>query len=183
MKKLLAVGAALFVAVTASAASVSWSVTGITTPGSTSKASGYVAYLFDEATVSSSTIASAIAGGTFADQISKALSTGTSNMSGAITKSGIGSYGASATTDSPEVRKFYTVLFAAGPADAAEKYIISADSTVTFTSPTGSKAAAFVNIVSNAASGWQNTSAVPEPTSGLLLLLGLAGIALKRKVA
>ena len=28
--------------------------------------------------------------------------------------------------------------------------------------------------------GWQ-TSAVPEPTSGLLLLLGLAGLALKRK--
>ena len=29
--------------------------------------------------------------------------------------------------------------------------------------------------------GWTSTSAVPEPTSGLLLLLGVAGLALRRK--
>ena len=31
--------------------------------------------------------------------------------------------------------------------------------------------------------GWYSTAAVPEPTSGLLLLLGVAGLALKRKRA
>ena len=30
-------------------------------------------------------------------------------------------------------------------------------------------------------SGWQNTVSTPEPTSGLLLLLGVAGLALRRK--
>ncbi|MBR3923740.1 MAG: PEP-CTERM sorting domain-containing protein [Kiritimatiellae bacterium] len=31
--------------------------------------------------------------------------------------------------------------------------------------------------------GWTEVSAAPEPTSGLLLLLGMAGLALRRKRA
>ena len=32
-------------------------------------------------------------------------------------------------------------------------------------------------------SGWQTVGAVPEPTSGLLLLMGVAGLALRRRRA
>ena len=37
--------------------------------------------------------------------------------------------------------------------------------------------------VTGTSAGWYQTAAVPEPTSGLLVLLGLAGLALKRKRA
>ena len=34
-----------------------------------------------------------------------------------------------------------------------------------------------------AGAGWYSAAAVPEPTSGLLMLLGMAGLALRRKRA
>ena len=39
------------------------------------------------------------------------------------------------------------------------------------------------NSTGGVATSWQSTAAVPEPTSGLLLLIGMAGLALKRKRA
>lgn len=49
----------------------------------------------------------------------------------------------------------------------------------------GTQKGSALNLVSNAAaagSGWQS-AAVPEPTSGLLILVGLAGLALRRRRA
>ena len=43
--------------------------------------------------------------------------------------------------------------------------------------------ATFVDMTAYASGDWQSMSNVPEPTSGLLLLLGMAGLALKRKNA
>ena len=41
----------------------------------------------------------------------------------------------------------------------------------------------FSNVSANAQTAWTQTGAIPEPTSGLLLLLGMAGLALRRKQA
>ena len=48
---------------------------------------------------------------------------------------------------------------------------------------TGETWAQFVDITDYGAGDWKTMSAAPEPTSGLLLLLGVAGLALKRKKA
>ena len=70
-------------------------------------------------------------------------------------------------------------------------YIVIEDSGKTFTSspksnivmqPTGTATVAFGNMTTQTqtAGNWQS---VPEPTSGLLMLLGMAGLALRRRRA
>lgn len=55
------------------------------------------------------------------------------------------------------------------------KAVFEADSTVT-------RGSMGTNLYgTGAALSWQTATAVPEPTSGLLVLLGMAGLALKRK--
>ena len=48
---------------------------------------------------------------------------------------------------------------------------------------TGDKWAMFIDATDYASGDWKTMSNVPEPTSGLLLLLGMAGLALRRKQA
>ena len=48
---------------------------------------------------------------------------------------------------------------------------------------TGDTWSTFINTNAYGAADWATMSNVPEPTSGLLLLLGMAGLALKRKNA
>ena len=69
-------------------------------------------------------------------------------------------------------------------------YFVLEDSGMEFTSATVTKSAQATSTVNiafgNMTTQTQNTSnwaAVPEPTSGLLLILGMAGLALKRKRA
>ena len=178
MKKQIISAILIGIASFANAAAVSWSVTGITAPGTTTKTANYAAYLFQSDKTGYSSVQEALANGTFASMTSKALASGMSTAVGVITKSEIGSYGASATVSAPENITFYMVIFDSNEIANATNYILSNEKTVSFTSASGTKSVAFTNIVTSTEGGW---TAIPEPTSGLLLLIGVAGLALKRK--
>ena len=89
---------------------------------------------------------------------------------------GTGSYGSGA-----DITGYYVVLNASTTANATQAYI--SDTDVATTGGAG-QAAQFAFDASDTATAanWTAVNA-PEPTSGLLLLLGMAGLALKRKRA
>ena len=82
------------------------------------------------------------------------------------------------TSESP-VTYYGVVLYVDTLSDTSTTYVKSALQSVTFQDDGVSTLG---NLAVNAGS-WTSTAAVPEPTSGLLLVLGMAGLALKRKRA
>ena len=173
MKKIMIAVAAMAMAVVANAASVDWQVTG------KSAQSGYTAYVMAGDVVSSweslaDVQAAAVASGTLVSSGRNYAAKGTATDA-SLTKSG----------------NFYYVIVNAD----ASKYAVSgafAGSTYAYdttVSPPESAPAAVPSFAADTAtySDWAKadgpTGDVPEPTSGLLLLVGAAALALKRKVA
>jgi L-aminopeptidase/D-esterase-like protein len=183
MKKIMIALVAFAVAAVAQAATVNWSVEGIQVNGNWDDAegdlaSGYAVYLFDNAgTYSQSQMAALIA----ADTWSPALAGSMASFVGGA-ESGGGSVNGLAAADGNFTG--YMVIFnAATAAEATQAYV-----TGTYTKEDNSlhqikfdtfdDESAWVN----ATGSWTAVN-VPEPTSGLLLLLGMAGLALRRKQA
>lgn len=186
MKKLIVAMVAIAAAVVANAAAVDWSVSYSYQPGADTDegpfASGWIMAVFDAgvtATSSADTITTLIKGGAASAVTTYAVSTATGDSDGGAAK-----YGVNLTGDAGDLASAYLVLFdAATVADAKNFYVSDmASATIPLS---GTSASLYFGdagdlLGSAVASNW---TAVPEPTSGLLILLGMAGLALKRKRA
>ena len=175
MKKLVMVVLVAVAALLSQGAQVTWSANNIMSPSdSSAKLTGAMAYLFDVADVTSADMATAIDAGKFASVRDKALSSVASAAAGTVSKAGQvlpESYAAGA---SPTL---YAVIFDSSDTTSGN-YIITATKSVALKG-TGATVFAFG---SQAGATWTKYgSDVPEPTSGLLLLIGGAMLALRRK--
>lgn len=191
MKKLMIAAFAIAFAVVAQAATYNWQCKSgwatATDMDEDSTLVGSSIYAFD---ANIYTIA-AITAGIQADKASyldNALTNGGSPISGTVKADGSFAFsGGKDLTAVDNAAKMYAVIFAED-ASSKEFFYIADMGTKTITSAHDGGAAVAFNIEelytgAVGSTGWNATAAIPEPTSGLLLLLGMAGLALKRKRA
>jgi hypothetical protein len=176
MKKLMVTMMAIALAAIANAATVKGSVTNVQVSPNTAVAAGWAVQIFDQSVAYD--YAKAVAGDITAWTTGSTVASGTSfRANGTATQ-------ADGSTES-----YYMVIYDNASIADAKNYIVSSLKSVT-TNAAGSDVNASFGSMSGTgstnmflSSSWTATSAVPEPTSGLLLLLGMAGLALKRKRA
>ena len=187
MKKLMFMLAAIATAAALQASTVKWNVNSIygvddsgvgqTTSASRPTAGQYYVLCMLASEMSLADAQTAISNNDIASISAKATYKGTTTGTGAYS-SAIYDGGWSGG-DKVEL---YAVVLNAASVDAATYAVASAVSSYTFNDGAEDKTLA-LNMKNATQGTWTSVGAVPEPTSGLLLLLGMAGLALKRKRA
>lgn len=180
MKKLIIAAAIVCAAVVANAAAINWTASAVLDPEATAAAgkntpgTGWLGYCILASNLESVTDG-LNAGDTTALLAASLTDAGVASSKGAMNVTG-GSVEAGS-------KDFYMIVLNATTLEDATGYYVSnkvnatVDASLDTTVGFGSQATA-----SKATANWTAMS-VPEPTSGLLLLLGMAGLALKRKRA
>ena len=184
MKKLIIATLTVALAVVANASSVKWSMAnGVLNPSpdgsaSSGRASYYTMLIFSDSQADA--VNTAIAAGNFTSLSDLAVSSYKAGKAGQFSGAVNGLTGTSATLFAVV---FDTYSETETIADAGYYYKTGTVTQNTY-DPTGSDPATTAVFTSAQMTGtWTSTAAVPEPTSGLMLLLGVAGLALKRRRA
>ena len=190
MKKLMIALAVVAMGIAANAASYTWSTTGRLYDGSGNTGSDYyvkgtTAYLMFTSVVAQDSLVES-----YLSDAAAAQSIVTSKKIGSATVDTEGRISSSASYDTTAQQEAYFVIFngdkmyVSAAAGAAYDALNPTDAQpISFGAQTSVSKATFGDTTTTyAGAGWYAQS-VPEPTSGLLMLLGMAGLALCRKRA
>ena len=184
MKKLLTAMSAVVLAFGLNAATVDWKYSITNAQGTEGYNNGYTVYLVDATAWDGATISAA----TFSDASvvldSTTFGAATGRNVGQKTYMTVGNSGArsvaiSSLSDGSSLDVYYVILNTNADPNT---YTTVAD-TLTGRADTGEAVFGSHTSMTAAAASAATWTAVPEPTSGLLLVLGVAGLALRRKRA
>ena len=179
MKKLLVIAAATLLGVAAQAAMVTWSVDNTYIKGTTDAAEGWQMVFFDNAEVARADFIASLATGGYKTSVATYAGIGSDLTDSDGYADGVSK---TQTYGNPETITGYFVLFDSDDYNTATFAYVSETMDATTGSTAGQNAAMdFGDVV--ATQDAKNWTAVPEPTSGLLLLVGGALLALKRRRA
>ena len=184
MKKLMVMLCAGAIAAFAHGAAMTWGSGAISLPGGGSAGAGDVtAYLFVIDSTAYTTLSANTTGAALSDAVW--ASYGSSLASADATKVSVKKGNKADLVDPTTYGKGDTVYAAILYVTKDEDYYMGNVGSYTFEADVTYSESGMASLIGGATSGTTATAwqSVPEPTSGLLLLLGMAGLALKRKRA
>ena len=189
MKKLMIALAVAACAVAANAASFNWTSSGMTAASKTinskagtalySETTAFTLYLFDADVTSQADLLAGLRGNKGITDFASVTSQTLGDKSQITAKEF--TYGETGNT-----YKYYMAIINGDDvflSVSVSAMALLADTSNVYFTGLGSATKNAFGDANYSSAGWYSTASVPEPTSGLLLLLGVAGLALKRKRA
>lgn len=176
MKKLVLAAAIVCAAAVTQGAALAWGMSGISASPDVSDLTGSVAYFMDGADYDAFAALDGKGVGAFCAENGLFSATVAVGRGGAGVTATSGDFAAGTSVSG------FIVVFDNADAAAASNFALTAVDTKTVP---GSGSLTFSKTFATDTTGWQEvqTADIPEPTSGLLLLLGAAGLALRRRRA